>query len=67
MDFDELQATAKSGGCFIVIKGGEYLLYRQMPTGVTNQLIGKRSRFSDMVSLTRRAVLRLNAALRSVG
>ena len=64
--FYELQAKAKAGGCFIVAKNGEYLLYRQMPEGVPNQLIGKRKAFEDMVSLVGRATTTLNNAAASV-
>ena len=60
--FYELQAKAKRGGCFLVIKSGEYLLYRQMPEGVQNTLIGKRKHFEDMVSLVGRATTALNDA-----
>ena len=43
-------------------KSGEYLLYRQMPEGVQNTLIGKRKHFEDMVSLVGRATTALNDA-----
>lgn len=60
--FQDLQAKAKAGGCFVVHKGGEYLLYRQMPEGVPNTLIGKRKHFEDVVSLVGRATTALNDA-----
>lgn len=58
--FYELQIKAKRGGCFLVAKSGEHLLYRQMPEGVPNTLIGKRKHFEDMVSLVTRATTALN-------
>ena len=64
--FYELQAKAKAGGCFIVSKNGDYLLYRQMPEGVPNQLIGKRRQFEDMVDLVGLATTTLNNAAASV-
>ena len=64
--FYALQAKAKAGGCFIVAKNGGYLLYRQMPEGVPNQLIGKRRHFEDMVGLVGRATTTLNNAAASV-
>lgn len=65
-EFYDLQAKAKAGGCFIVAKPTEYLLYRQMPEGIPNQLIGKRKAFEDMVSLVGRATTTLNNAAASV-
>ena len=64
--FYALQAKAKAGGCFIVAKNGEYLLYRQMPKGVPNQLIGKSRYFDDLVSLVGRVTTTLNNAAASV-
>ena len=62
----EVQALAKSGGCFVVFKNHEYLLYRQMPVGVQNQLVGKRTDFRQFVSLVRRAVTKVNDTFNSI-
>ncbi len=64
--FQDLQAKAKAGGCFIVHKGGEYLLYRQMPSGVANVLVGKRKHFDDMASLVGRTTRSVNKAFAEV-
>lgn len=64
--FYELQARAKAAGLFVVPKPTEYLLYRQMPAGVSNQLIGKRKHFDDMVSLVGRAARSINDAVAQV-
>lgn len=61
-NFHQLQTKAKAGGCFIVHKGGEYLLYRQMPSGVANVLVGKRKHFDDMASLVGRTTRSVNKA-----
>lgn len=49
----EAKALAKSRGCFVVEKGGRYLLYRErMPT---NTLIGTRTDLGEFCALVRRA------------